>query len=109
MTNERFLTKLEERGVNTNTWLSEFPRLVEEVHNIPDGPFKLYFEQDHFRTYPIIENLEKVNSMYRVVNDYCKAFATACGLPLGDQGSLESLVTSEWYDDGICAWDQLEE
>jgi hypothetical protein len=168
--NERFLTKLEERGVNTNTWLSEFPKLVEEVHNIPDRPFKLYFEQDPlhimqmgnyfhtclsfeginafsvvanatdlnkrvlyvlnnkgrviarklvgintkfelvgFRTYTIIENLEKVNSMYRVVNDYCKAFATACGLPLGDQGSLESLVTSEWYDDGICAWDQLEE
>lgn len=168
--NERFLTKLEERGVNTNTWLSEFPKLVEEVDNIPDGPFKLYFEQDPlhimqmgnyfhtclsfdginafsvvanatdlnkrvlyvlnnkgrviarklvgintkfelvgFRTYTIIENLEKVNSVYRVVNDYCKAFATACGLPLGDQGSLESLVTSEWYDDGICAWDQIEE
>jgi len=39
-----------------------------------------------------------------VLNDICKTFGRQCGLGLSDQGSPESLLGADWYDDGTEAW-----
>ncbi|MBX3148935.1 hypothetical protein KF728_02175 [Candidatus Obscuribacterales bacterium] len=168
--NQRFLKNLEDQGINIDVWLSEFPKLAEEIDDIPNGPLKLYLERDPlhimqmgnyfhtclsfdginafsvvanatdlnkrvlyvlnskgkviarklvavntnfelvgYRTYSRLQNLVKERTLFRIVDEYCETFAAACGMPLGDQGSVEHLVTSQWYDDSIRSWHQFDE
>ncbi|WP_395094771.1 hypothetical protein [Armatimonas sp.] len=50
---------------------------------------------------------EERPKLTRAVVDYIQRFATRCGLELGSEGTVPPLLATDWYDDGITAWDDL--
>ena len=50
---------------------------------------------------------EERPKLARAVVDYIQRFATHCGLELGSEGTVPTLLATDWYDDGITSWDDL--
>ena len=50
---------------------------------------------------------EERPKLTRAVVDYIQRFATRCGLELGSEGTVPTLLATDWYDDGITSWDDL--
>ena len=62
------------------------------------------FELVGFRTYVSHPDEGCRESLSAKMNAYCGAWAKACGLALSNSGSVRSLASLDWYDDGLEAW-----
>lgn len=43
-------------------------------------------------------------ALLRAINKYARELATQCGLLLGNSGSVDKILSEEWYDDGTVDW-----
>jgi|AGTN01.2.fsa_nt_gi hypothetical protein len=61
-----------------------------------------------YRTYTSVEEDEGYLGVRKLINDYVKAFAKMCNLNLAAVGTIPSLATKFWYDDGVEGWSEDE-
>lgn len=59
-----------------------------------------------YRTYTSIENQETDEALNKLLNDYIRKFAKMCNLSLASDGTVPSLATKFWYDDGVEPWSE---
>ena len=57
-----------------------------------------------FHTYTSLTDNTANDALRAIFLRYCTEFARRCGLRMADRGLVPTLVTRDWYDDGVVPW-----